>query len=452
MNFERIEQIAFIILTIAATWYFIRNVRRLRRNIMLGKEIDEPIKDAGKRWKLLLLNALGQRKMFKRPIPAVLHFFVYVGFIIINVEVMEIVLDGLLGKHRLFAKTLGDAYPAFISCFEFLALAVLISCAIFLVRRNILKVHRLNMPELNRFPKVDANIILVTEIVLMAAFLTLDGADQAIQNKHFFDPPYFQTGHFYFSSMLIAPFSHFTTPHLKMIERTGWWLHIIGIFAFLNYLPMSKHLHILLSFPNTYYTRLKPSGKIQNMPEVEKEVQLMLNPGAATSEPAAEPGRFGAKDVPDLSWRDVLGAFSCTECGRCTAVCPANITGKKLSPRKIMMDTRDRAEEIGRNLDTQGKDFKDEKSLLNDYITHEEILACTSCQACVEACPVNIDPLSIIIQLRRYTIMEEAKSPTEWNGMFANIENNQAPWQFSPQDRFKWADDVQTKENLENIN
>lgn len=442
MTFEHIEQCVFIIVTIFATWLFIRNISRLRRNILLGKEI-EPIDNQGTRWKLVVLNALGQRKMFKRPRPAILHFFVYVGFVIINIEVLEIILDGLTAKHRLFAAILGDKiYPVFISSFEFLGIMVWISCAIFLVRRNIVKVNRLNMPELNRWPRMDANIILITEIILMTAFITLDAADQTIQNRHFFLPPYFQTGQFLFSGQLANVFYHFSDSTLIAIERTGWWLHILGIFAFLNYLPYSKHLHILLSFPNTYYTRLTSSGKIENMPSVEKEVQLMLNPELASSEAPAEPGRFGAKDVTDLSWRDLLGAYSCTECGRCTSVCPANITGKALSPRKIMMDTRDRAEEIGRNIDQHGKDFKDEKSLLGDYITHEEIMACTTCQACVEECPVNINPLAIITELRRYTIMEEAKSPAEWNNMFGNIENNQAPWQFSPQDRFKWSEDV----------
>ncbi len=446
MTFERIEQIVFILVTLAAIYIFARNIAKLRRNILLGKEIDEPIENKGERWKLLLLNALGQKKMFKRPIPAILHFFVYVGFVIINVEVLEIILDGLLGKHRLFAELLGEKiYPVFISSFEFLGIMVLISCVIFLIRRNILKVKRLNMPELNKFPRMDANIILITEVVLMTAFLTLDAADQTIQAKHFLYPPYFQTGQFYFSSFLVPAFINMSMKSLVMIERTGWWLHILGIFAFLNYLPFSKHLHIILSFPNTYYTRLKASGKFRNMPEIAAEVQLMLNPDAAVAPPAGEPGRFGAKDATDLSWRDVLGAYSCTECGRCTSVCPANITGKKLSPRKIMMDTRDRVEELGRNIDAHGKDFKDEKSLLGDYISHEEVLACTTCQACVEACPVNIDPLSIIVELRRYIIMEEAKSPNEWNVMFGNTENNQAPWQFSPQDRFKWADDINSK-------
>ena len=447
MSFERIEQFIFILVTFSAIYLFFRNIAKLRRNILLGKEIDEPIGDKGIRWKLVFLNALGQKKMFKRPIPAILHFFVYAGFIIINVEVLEIVLDGLLGKHRMFAPILGPGiYPVFISIFEFLGIMVLLSCAIFLFRRNVLKVKRLNMPELNKFPRIDANIILITEILLMSAFLVLDSADQALQSHGAFAEHYINTGQFYFSNaMLVGWFSHFSNEQLVVIERTGWWFHILGIFAFLNYLPLSKHLHILLSFPNTYYTRLKPSGKLRNMPEITREVQLMLNPEAVVAEAPAEPGRFGAKDVTDLSWRDVLGAFSCTECGRCTSVCPANITGKKLSPRKIMMDTRDRAEEIGRNIDLHGKDFKDEKSLLGDYISNEEILACTTCQACVEACPVNIDPLSIIVELRRYVIMEEAKSPGEWNVMFGNTENNQAPWQFSPQDRFKWADEINSK-------
>ncbi len=443
MSFERIEQFIFILLTGAAVFLFTKNIRKLRRNVLLGKDLAEPVTQSGLRWKRLFLNALGQKKMFKKPLPAILHLFVYAGFIIINIEILEIILDGILGVHRLFAPLLGEKwYPLFISCFEVLGFLVLISCVILLIRRNVIKVARLNMPELERWPKMDANIILITEIILMSAFLILDGADQTIQQKHFFYPPYFQTGTFFLSSYLVTPFIHLSMKQLVILERTGWWIHITGIFLFLNYLPLSKHLHILLAFPNTYYARIKNSGKMANVPEVTREVQLMLNPDAAVNEAPAAPGRFGAKDVPDLSWVDVLGAFSCTECGRCTAACPANITGKKLSPRKIMMDTRDRAEEIGRNQDLHGKDYKDDKSLLGDYISKEEILACTTCQACVEACPVNIDPLSIIVELRRYMIMEEADSPGEWNIMFSNTENNQAPWQFSPQDRFKWADDL----------
>lgn len=443
-----IEQILFVILVITATAIFIKNGGRLVKSIRLGKKM-EPITDQDKRWRRVFLNALGQKKMFKRPLPAILHLFVYAGFVIINIEVLEIMLDGIFNQHRLFSPILGFAYPVFISIFEFLAIAVLISCVIFLIRRNVIKVKRLNMYELRRWPRMDANIILITEIVLMSAFLILNTADLVLQTKH--NPHYTETGIFFFSGMLMPLFEGLSDGQLVILERAGWWFHITGIFAFLNYLPFSKHLHILFAFPNAYFADVKPQGKMENMPDIAKEVQLMLNPEAAASaEPPAEPGRFGAKDIFDLNQRDLLGAFSCTECGRCTAMCPANITGKLLSPRKIMMDTRDRCEEVIRKVENDKiqdyKTYDDGKALIGDYITHEELLACTTCQACVEACPVNINPLSIISQLRRYMIMEEAKSPNAWNVMFSNIENNQAPWQFSPYDRFKWGEEMNSEQ------
>lgn len=439
-----VAQIVFALIFLAAIVLFWRNMKKLNRNIRLGKK-NWPNNNSSERWRKVILNALGQKKMFKRPIPAILHFFVYAGFIIINIEILEIILDGLFGTHRIFAPALGSFYAGFINIFEFLALTVLISCVIFLIRRNILRVKRLDMRELNNFPRLDANIILITEVVLMTAFLVMNSTDQVLQargNEH-----YYQTGNLFFSGLLTPLFDGMSDGTLMAIERFGWWFHIIGVLAFLNYLPFSKHLHIILSFPNTYYSRTEPQGKMYNMPEIQREVALMLDPNAVVDVPAdasAEPGRFGAKDVYDLQTTDILGAYSCTECGRCTASCPANMTGKLLSPRKIMMDTRDRAEEIGRGIDKHGPDYKDEKSLYGDYVTAEEILACTSCQACVEACPVNIDPLTIINQLKRYMIMEEAKSPNSWNVMFGNIENNQAPWQFSPSDRFRWADDLKS--------
>jgi ferredoxin len=437
---EYISQILFLILFAGAVALFVRNMKRLIRYVKLGKP-NWPNDRPNERWKRVLLNALGQKKMFKRPIPAVLHFFVYAGFIIINVEILEIIIDGLFGTHRVFAPVLGTAiYGPFISFFEFLAISVLVGCAIFLIRRNIVRVKRLNHPDLKRWPLTDANTILIAEITLMVAFLTLNTVDQILQSRG--HAHYFYTGHFFFTGFLIPIFDGMLTTALVALERFCWWIHIIGILAFLNYLYYSKHLHILFAFPNTWYSKLDPQGKMKNMPEIQREVQLMLDPSAATGEAPAEPGRFGAKDVFDLQTTDLLGAFSCTECGRCTAVCPANITGKKLSPRKIMMDTRDRCEEIGRGMDKQGKDYKDEKSLLGDYITHEEIFACTTCQACVEACPVNIDPLNIITQLRRYAIMEETAGPGNWNIMFSSIENNQAPWQFSPMDRDAWRNEV----------
>jgi len=431
-----IPQIIFILLLSFAIGLFIRNMKRLISYVNLGKPYwpkDQP----NLRWRSVLLNALGQKKMFKRPVPATLHFFVYVGFIIINVEILEIILDGILGTHRLFAPVLGTLYAPFISFFEFLAISVLLGCAIFLVRRNILRIKRLNMPELNHWPRIDANSILIAEITLMILFLTLNTTDQILQSRG--EPHFFYTGKFFFTNFFTHLLDGISTACLLVIERICWWGHIIGILAFLNYLYYSKHLHILFAFPNTWYSKLVPQGQIANMPDIQKEVAMMLDPSLASNESPAEPGRFGAKDVFDLKTTDLLGAFSCTECGRCTAVCPANITGKKLSPRKIMMDTRDRCEEIGRGRDKQGKDYKDEKSLLGDYITHEEIFACTTCQACVEACPVNIDPLNIIVQLRRYAIMEESQAPGNWNTMFTSTENNQAPWQFSPADRANWA-------------
>jgi len=440
-----LPQILFFLLFAFAVGLFVRNLKRLIRNVKLGKP-NWPNDQPKERWRRVLLNALGQKKMFKRPIPAILHFFVYAGFIIINIEILEIIIDGLFGTHRFMAPILGGFYAPMIGFFEFLALGVLIGCAIFLVRRNVVKVKRLNQVELNGWPRLDANTILTAEIILMILFLTLDTTDQVLQsrgNPHFIIPgSYAYTAHFFFTQYFTQLFSDLSEVQLVGLEHFCWWGHIIGILAFLNYLYYSKHLHILFAFPNTWYSKLEPQGTMKNMPDIQREVQLMLDPSAAAGTPPAEPGRFGAKDIYDLQTTDLLGAFSCTECGRCTAVCPANITGKKLSPRKIMMDTRDRCEEIGKGLDKQGKDYKDEKSLLGDYITKEEIFACTTCQACVEACPVNIDPLNIISQLRRYVIMEESGAPGNWNTMFTSMENNMAPWQFSPMDRGNWANEL----------
>ncbi len=432
-----LQQILFIALAIAAVYIFAKKIGEMRRNILLGR--DEDLSDnPGQRWKNMALLALGQKKMFKNPAPAIMHLFVYAGFIIINVEILEIFLDGITGKHRLFAPMLGDMYTYLIGFFEILAVLVLVSCLIFLVRRNITKVRRLNMKELAGWPREDANIILLTEVVLMSLFLIMNTADlslQALQAEHYTaTSPFWVTGH------LTGMFSGMSAPTLIAIERGSWWLHIIGVFFFLNYLPYSKHFHILLAFPNAYYSKLIPQGETKNMPDIQKEVLYMMEPDkapATTGEP--EHKRFGAKDVTDLSWKNLLDAYSCTECGRCTAACPANITGKKLSPRKIMMDTRDRLEEVGKNINSN-KEFKDDgKALLHDYITVEELRACTTCQACVEACPVMIDPLSIIMQLRRNLVMEESNAPGEWNMMFGNIENNMAPWKFSPDDRDAWT-------------
>ena len=435
-----VAQIAFIILVLVSVFLFYRKAKEIRQNIFLGR--DEDISDEpGKRWKNVFLLALGQKKMFRNPLVAFLHLIIYAGFIIINIEVLEIALDGLFGKHRLFAGSLGSFYPLFIDSFEILALLVLVSCVIFLARRNVVIIKRLRSKELTGWPRSDANYILVTEIILMSLFLTMNAADTTLQARGYGEYGLTKTGSFLISSFLQHLFANVSSPSLLIIERTCWWLHITGIFAFLNYLPYSKHLHIILAFPNTYYGRLIPQGKMRNMPEIQNEVLYAMQPEQApTGEAVAETKKFGAKDIFDLSWRNLMEAYSCTECGRCTAACPANITGKKLSPRKIMMDTRDRMEEVRTNIKTNNAFVDDNKSLLRDYISEEELRACTTCQACVEECPVSISPLDIIVQLRRYLIMEESNAPQEWNGMFNSTENNFAPWKFSPEDRDKWVE------------
>ena len=429
------QQIAFVALSAVAIWLFAKKTGEIRRNIFLGKE--EHLNDQpAKRWRNLLLLALGQKKMFKNPLVAVMHFVIYAGFIIINLEVLEIVLDGLLGTHRLFLPVLGGLYNWLINSFEFLAVGVIVVCIVFLCRRNIIKLKRFINKDLDGWPRADANYILITEIILMSLFLTMNAVDLALQaggNEH-----YHQTNSFFFSSILTPLFNGISEGSLITIERTCWWLHITGIFVFLNYLPYSKHLHIILAFPNTYYARLEPKGKMKNMPAVQNEVLYAMQPETAPAD-AAPPAHFGAKDIFDLGWKNLLDAYSCTECGRCTAACPANITGKLLSPRKIMMATRDRIEAVGRNIN-QNKQFVDDgKSLLHDYISVEELRACTTCNACVEECPVSISPLDIIMELRRSLIMEESNAPQEWNSTFSNIENNFAPWKFSPDDRDKWT-------------
>lgn len=430
------SQIIFAIILIAGVALFTINVRKVIRNIKLGR--DENRNDnPSHRWRTMALVALGQSKMLNRPVAAVMHIFVYVGFVIINIEVLEIIIDGLAGTHRIFAP-LGTLYNFLIASFEILALLVLIGVIVFFIRRNIIRLKRFVMKELDGWPRSDANLILITEILLMTAFLSMNAMDGVLQGRG--EEHYHAAGSFPVSSLIMPMFSNISSSSLIMLERFCWWFHIIGILAFLNYLPYSKHFHILLAFPNTYYSNLNAKGKFSNMQSVTNEVKLMLDPSAQVP-PLADgtPMRFGAKDIYDLTWKNLMDAYTCTECGRCTSSCPANQTGKLLSPRKIMMDTRDRLEEVGKGIDKQGKEFKDEKDLFS-RITEEELWACTSCNACTEACPVNIDPLNIIVEMRRYLVMEQSKVPAELAGMFSRIENNGAPWQFAQADRLKWAE------------
>jgi heterodisulfide reductase subunit C len=437
---QLVQQILFVLLAAAALWLFVRKVRFIRRNILLGR--DEKFEPHPDRWKNLLLMAFGQKRMFDKPLVALLHFVVYAGFIIINIEIVEIILDGILGTHRLFAPSLGGFYTFVINFFEILAFAVLLSCVIFLLRRNMVRVQRLNMRELNGWPRSDANYILIFEIVLMSLFLVMNASDKALQLRGYGHYGEVQTADFYISGLITPLFTGLSTGTLVVIERTAWWLHIAGIFVFLNYLPYSKHLHVILAFPNIYFARIQAQGKMTNMPEIQQEVLYAMQPETIPAEGAEGQKRFGAKDVFDLTWKNLLDAYTCTECGRCTEACPANITGKKLSPRKIMMDTRDRMEEVGRNIDKNGSFTDDGKTLLHDYITTEELWACTSCQACVQVCPVLIHPLHIINQMKRYLALEESNQPGEWNGMYSNVENNFAPWKFSPDDRDRWAEEL----------
>lgn len=426
-----ISSIIFIVLFIAAIAIFALKMRKVRRNIALGRDIkinDQP----AERWKVMGMVAMGQSKMVARPLAGFLHILVYLGFILINIEVLEIIIDGATGSHRIFQPLLGSFYNVVIGFFEILGVGVIIGCVIFLGRRYITRLKRLNMKELDGWPKQDATYILITEIVLMIALLVMNAVDSSVEGLPV-------------SSLMAPLFSGMSPDTLHIIEMTAWWFHIVGIFIFLNYLPYSKHFHIMLAFPNTWYSNLKPKGQFTNLESVTKEVKLMLDPSAdpyAAPPEDAVPVKFGAKDVQDLTWKNLLDAYSCTECGRCTSECPANHTGKLLSPRLIMMKTRDRMEEVGKNIDSKGKDFDDGKALLGDYITEEELWACTSCNACTQACPVNIDPLAIIVELRRDLVMEQSKAPASLNAMFSNIENNGAPWQFSPSDRLNWTQEL----------
>jgi ferredoxin len=435
------QQILFILFSGIAIGLFSKKVKEISRNIKLGRE-EDLTDNRPQRWKNLILLAFGQKKMFRNPLVAIIHFFIYAGFIIINIEVLEIVLDGILGKHRLFAGPLGGFYIFLINAFEVLALLVLLACVIFLARRNILKLKRFISKDLDGWPRSDANYILITEIILMALFLTLNASDTLLQSRgidHYASNP---TGNFILSQYLHPLLNGLGNSGLETVERGCWWLHIAGIFAFLNYLPYSKHFHIILAFPNAWYARLGTVGRMENMPSVQKEVLYAMQPELVPAGDAEPPKKFGAKDIMDLSWKNLMDAYSCTECGRCSAACPATQTGKLLSPRKIMMDTRDRMEAVGKNINGNGAFKEDGKSLLYDYIKVEELRACTTCNACVQECPVSISPLDIILQLRRYLVMEESNSPPEWNAMFSNTENNFAPWKFSPDERDKWTSEL----------
>jgi heterodisulfide reductase subunit C len=418
-----ISELLFSIITLVALFLFSKQLLKIKRNIAIGKNVDLSDQPA-RRWKNVLLLALGQKKMFRNPLVAILHIIVYVGFIIINIELLEIIVDGITGNHRLFSHYLGSFYNFLINSFEVLAALVLIACIVFFSRRNIIRLKRFMSKDLNGWPRSDANSILIAEIVLMSLFLMMNAADTKSS--------------FIISSHIQPLLKVFSESQLSIIENTAWWLHIIGIYAFMNYLPYSKHLHIILAFPNAYYASLLPKGQMHNMESIQNEVLYAMQPELAPTN-AAAPEKFGAKDVMDLSWKNLMDAYSCTECGRCSTACPANSTGKLLSPRKIMMSTRDRLEEVGKNIDKNKSFVEDGKSLLHDYITVEELRACTTCNACVEECPVSISPLDIIVELRRSLIMEESNAPSEWNGMFSNIENNFAPWKFAPDDRDAWT-------------
>lgn len=438
---QYIPNILFLILLLVGSGFFIRNSKKIIRNIKLGYKGND-LDHKKERWTNVFRIALGQSKMVVRPIAGILHVVVYVGFVIINIEVLEIIIDGLFGTHRIFSG-LGTLYNILIASFELLAFLVLISVIIFWIRRNIKRIKRFLSPEMKGWPKNDANIILYFEMVLMSLFLIMNATDLQLQilgAEH-----YTKAGSFPISSFLLPLFENLSQSSLIILERSAWWLHITGIFIFLNYLYFSKHLHILLAFPNVYYGSVSPKGKFKNLESVTNEVKLMMDPTAdpfaAPAEGVSLPAKFGASDVLDLSRTQLLNAYTCTECGRCTSNCPASQTGKKLSPRKIMMDTRDRLEEIGKNIDTNGVFIPDNKQLLGDYITKEELWACTTCNACVESCPVSIDPLSIIMDMRQYLVMEQSAAPNELNIAMTNIENNGAPWPYNQMDRLNWKNE-----------
>jgi heterodisulfide reductase subunit C len=440
-----LDNILFAILLVIGFGYFYTNIKKIIRNINLGTDVNRS-DNSKARWTNMAMIALGQSKMVKRPIAGALHIIVYVGFVIINIELLEIIIDGLFGTHRVFA-FLGTTYDVLIASFEILALLVLVAVVSFWIRRNIIKLKRFANPDLTGAPKNDANYILYFEVVLMTLFLLMNASDLHLQNVPGGFSHFIKAGSFPISQFIEPLFNGMSNELVMLLSEIFWWLHITGILIFMNYLYFSKHLHILLAFPNTYFANLNPQGQFDNLESVTKEVKLMMDPNAdpfaaAPVDENAVPSKFGASDVQDLNWVQLLNAYTCTECGRCTSSCPANITGKKLSPRKIMMDTRDRLEEVGRNIDAnKGIFIPDNKTLLNDYITPEELWACTSCNACVEECPVNISPLSIIMDMRRYLVMEQSAAPMPINAMMTNIENNGAPWQYNQQDRLNWKNE-----------
>ena len=440
-----LDNILFAILLIIGFGFFYTNIKKIIRNINLGAAVNRNDNPKA-RWKNMAMIALGQSKMVRRPIAGILHIIVYLGFVIINIELLEIIIDGLFGTHRIFA-SLGVIYNVLIASFEILAVLVLVAVFTFWIRRNIIKLKRFANKDLTGFPKNDANYILYFEVVLMSLFLLMNASDLHLQNVPGGFSHFIKAGSFPISQFIEPIFNGYSNELVMLFSEIFWWMHIVGILIFMNYLYFSKHLHILLAFPNTYFANLNPEGQFDNLESVTNEVKMMMDPNAdpyaaVAVDPNAAPAKFGASDVQDLNWVQLLNAYTCTECGRCTSACPANITGKKLSPRKIMMDTRDRLEEVGKNIDAnKGIFVPDNKSLLNDFISAEELWACTSCNACVEECPVNISPLSIIMDMRRYLVMEQSTAPAPVNAMMANIENNGAPWPYNQQDRLNWKEE-----------